>query len=128
MLLGSLLLVLSNRTICGMTKSSLDEQFPCISLLELIRRLLLAAQRGRAVTDDGEAFYDKWELVGPPVDVSHEFGDGYFAWGVAFEGERLHGVRLIMVPKTILPPDGCPIFCVYGCTKFDSPRWFSSHP
>ena len=98
------------------------------SLVDITCRLVLATQRGRACTQDGKALYDKWTLSGPPQDLTLEFGDGYLAWKAAFENNPFHGVRLIMVPKTVRPPPNRYIFCVYGCQKNDSLRWFSSHP
>jgi len=71
------------------------------SLVDVTCRLVLATQRGRACTQHGKALYDKWTLIGPPQAITLEFGDGYLAWGGAFENNPLHGVRLIMVPKTV---------------------------
>jgi len=115
-------------TTCQRANSSLDASG--VSVVELTRRLVLATQRGRACADGGEAFCKKWQLLDDPQDVSHEFGDGYLAYNVAFETEQLWGWRLIMVPKNIRPEKTCYyIFCVYGCTDEDnSPRWLSSHP
>ena len=98
-----------------------------ISLVELTHQLVLATQRGRACTENGTALYHKWKLIGPPRNVP-ELGEEYLAWQIAFEKKLIHGVRLIMVPKTVQPPQHRPIFCVYGCQKNDSFRWFSSHP
>ena len=107
--------------------NSLDGLSPTVSLVERTGQFLLGAQRGRACRDGGQALCDRWRLIGPPQDVSHEFGPGYLAWGIAFENKLLSGVRLIMVPSTFGPPKGCTIFCVYGCTKDNLPRWFTSH-
>ena len=71
------------------------------SLVDVTCRLVLATQRGRACTQHGKALYHKWTLIGPPQAITLEFGDGYLAWGGAFENNPLHGVRLIMVPKTV---------------------------
>ena len=111
--------------ICQLSDPLLDAHVP---LTERTRQFCLARQRGRACADDDEALCEKWKLIGPPQDVSHEFGTGYLAWGVTFEGKRVVGMRLIMVPRTIPRPVDCPIFCVYGCTKDGSPFWMSSHP
>ena len=84
-----------------------------------MRHFLCSGQRGRGIALDGQRLYDAWQLIGPPECLSGEL-EGYLAYAVAFNHQRVWGMGFALIPEN-KPPKGKSVLCPYGCGK-----WFNN--